>query len=83
MRKVIKEIQERNIRVEADKAWETSLMRMGLITVSTYFIVVLWLWMIKAPYPWLNAFIPAGAFVLSTLSLPFLKKLWIEKVYKK
>ena len=29
--------------------------------------------------PWLNAIIPSLGFLLSTLSLPFFKNIWIDK----
>ena len=37
----IRSIKERNARVEADKAWETSMTRKVLIAVLTYALVVL------------------------------------------
>jgi hypothetical protein len=81
--KALQQIRERNARVEADKAWETSLARRGIIAVFTYFVVVLFLFLIGAPRPWFNAFIPALAYLLSTMSLPFLKRLWVKKLYRK
>lgn len=74
-------IIERNKKVEADKAWETSFTRRLIIAVMTYLLIVLFLWIIKIPYPWLNALVPAIAFLLSTLTLPFFKKFWLK--YKK
>lgn len=79
----VRNIKERNRRVEADKAWETSVARRTLITVATYFIVVIFLFSIEAPRPWLNALVPTVGYVLSTLSLPFIKRYWIKKSYKK
>ena len=32
----------------------------------------------NVPKPWLNAIVPAMAFMLSTLTLPFFKRLWIK-----
>ena len=79
----LEEIKERNRRVEADKAWETSFARKGTIAFFTYLVVVLFLFLIGAPNPWFNAFIPALAYILSTLSLPFLKRYWLRHIYKK
>ena len=79
----IKTIQERNKRVEVDKAWETSFFRRIIITLMTYLVVVLFFWIIQVPYYWLNALVPTGGFVLSTLSLPFIKKWWIKNFYKR
>ena len=78
MKKEIKAIIERNKRVEKDKAWETSFTRRSIIAIMTYLIIVLFLWIIDIKYPWLNALVPTIAFVLSTLSLGFFKKIWLK-----
>ena len=83
MNSEIKSIIERNKRVEKDKAWEISFTRRAIIAVMTYLIIVLFLWMMKIPYPWLNALIPTIAFVLSTFSLTFFKKFWLKYIYRK
>lgn len=69
-------IQERNRRVEVDKAWETSWTRRIFITAATYVIAGIWLVLIDDSYPWLKAFVPSGGYVLSTLSLPIVKRWW-------
>lgn len=79
----LRRLRERNARVEADKAWETSAARRGIIFVSTYLVVVVFLLMIGANDAWTTALVPAGAYVLSTLTLPFAKGFWIEKIYGK
>jgi len=72
-------IMERNKRVEADKAWETSFVRRITITVLTYAIAVLFLWLIGNTGFWLNAAVPALGYLLSTLSLPWVKRWWIRQ----
>lgn len=74
----IQNIEERNKRVELDKAWEGSFVRIFSVSLMTYFIAVFALYVIHAPNAWLNAFIPVIGFILSTQSLPFIKKLWIK-----
>ncbi len=81
-KKVISKILERNSRVEADKAWETSKTRKLVIALITYIFAVIFLYYIGAKNPFLNAFIPVGGFLISTLTMSFLKKIWIKKVYK-
>ena len=71
-------IEERNKRVEADKAWETSYTRRGLLIAFTYLAIGLYLNAINIPSPWLNAIVPSVGFLLSTLTLPFFKKLWLR-----
>jgi len=39
--KEIRKIQERNKKVDSDKAWETSLSRKIIIAILTYFVIVL------------------------------------------
>ncbi len=76
--KSVAEILDRNHRVEADKAWETSKTRRGLIASATYIIAVFFMWRIGVPEPFLNALVPTGGYVLSTLSLTWVKKWWIN-----
>ena len=82
MKSALTSIQERNRRVEADKAWETSRTRRGIIAVLTYLIVVLFLFFIQVSHPWQNALVPTVGYVLSTLTLPVCKRWWMEKYRK-
>ena len=79
----IEDIQKRNARVEADKAWETSWTRKIIITGLTYIIVMTYLTGLGMERVYLHALVPAMGYFLSTLSLPYFKKFWIEKIYKK
>jgi hypothetical protein len=78
----IQQIEERNQRVEVDKAWETSWTRRVLLTLFTYFAIGVYMRAIDIPRPWLNAVVPAVAFMLSTLTMPLFKKLWLKNVEK-
>lgn len=75
----ISKIKKRNARVEADKAWETSYFRRAIIAIGTYIVILVFLIIIEAPNPYLAAAVPAIGFILSTLTLPFLKKWWLSK----
>jgi hypothetical protein len=79
----VRKIEERNSRVEADKAWETSYTRRMLLFLFTFIAIGFYLQAIAIPYPWLNAIVPAVAFMLSTLTLPFIKKVWLKHVHGK
>jgi len=72
-------LEQRNQRVETDKAWETSWTRRIAISVLTYVIVVLMLMLINADRPWLGALVPVCGFVLSTLSLPVARSVWEKR----
>lgn len=78
----IVKILERNQRVEADKAWETSWFRRLTITILTYIIALWWMWSIKVPDWYLAAFIPTGGYFLSTLTLPVIKRWWLKRYEK-
>ena len=81
--KEIQILKERNLRVESDKAWETSLFRLVSISVITYVIASLVMYFIGVRNFFLNAVIPVLGYVISAQSLPFVKKWWISKHYKK
>lgn len=74
----IKLIETRNDRVEADKAWETSLVRRCLLAAFTYLSIGLYLQAINIDRPWINAIVPAIGFMISTLTMPFFKRLWLK-----
>jgi hypothetical protein len=83
IKKEIELIKERNKRVEADKAWETSGTRVVSVLLMTYIITAVVFYMIRVNNFLLNAIIPTLGFYLSTLSLPFIKNWWIKKIFKK
>jgi peptidoglycan/LPS O-acetylase OafA/YrhL len=74
--KEIEAIRERNSRVEEDKAWEVSIARKAVIAVLTYAVTVIFCLSASIERPFITAIVPSLAFFLSTLSLPWLKKLW-------
>ena len=78
----IEQIKQRNARVEADKAWETSLFRKILIAVLTYIVIVLFFTFAGFSKPFFSAIAPTVGFILSTLSVPFFKKLWLRRKQK-
>ena len=78
----VQKIEERNKMVEADKDWETSWTRRILLAVFTYLAIGAYMRAIDISRPWLNAVVPAVAFMLSTLTMPFFKKLWVKRNQK-
>ena len=79
----IERIKARNKQVEGDKAWETSWSRKGLIVVFTYVVLVIFFHFAGLSKPFINSLVPAGAFILSTLTFSFFKKMWLQKFYLK
>lgn len=75
----LKAIEERNRRVEADKAWERSGFRIMLIAALTYGIAAVFLLSTNLPNPFLNALVPTIGYVLSMQSIPAIKKWWLQK----
>jgi hypothetical protein len=78
----LKLIQERNKRVELDKAWEVSKTRRGMIAGVTYTVAALFMYRIGVNEPLVNALVPTGGYLLSTLTLPFIKQWWILRYGK-
>ena len=80
LEKQLNEIKKRNQRVELDKKWETSYTRRIFIMLITYFVVVIYSIMIqKMNSIWLSSLVPVIGFLLSTLSLKMLRKIWEKK----
>jgi len=80
--KRVEKLEARNKYVERNKAWETSFTRRILIILFTYLAIALYLQFIVGINPWINAVVPSIGFLLSTLTLPFFKKLWGKYLYK-
>lgn len=76
----IANIQERNQRVEADKAWELSRTRVGFIAITTYILIVGTMILIKDDHPFLNATIATIGYLISSASYNLLKKRWLSKL---
>lgn len=72
----IAKLEARNVRVEADKAWETSWFRRLLIMTLTYVVVATYLHIVMRVNTWLNALVPVLGYLLSTLTASYAKKLW-------
>jgi sterol desaturase/sphingolipid hydroxylase (fatty acid hydroxylase superfamily) len=81
--KEIKELKNRNVRVEKDEAWEVSKTRKIVIAILTYLTIVLFFMAMNLPSPFVNAIVPTIGFLLSTLALPFIKNFWVKKVFEK
>lgn len=79
LKKEIDKIKQRNARVEADKAWETSYARRIMIGVLTYIVVLLFFLVANLPNPFVNSLVPTIGFLISTLTIDLAKKEWIKK----
>ncbi|GHU07272.1 hypothetical protein FACS189431_1540 [Alphaproteobacteria bacterium] len=76
----IAEIRERNVRVELDKKWETSLTRKVSICTLTYIVVLIFLILVQQNGNiFLTALVPVIGFFLSTLSLIPIRKVWEKR----
>lgn len=75
-------IKARNKRVETEKAWETSWSRRIMIALMTYLVISIFFFFAGNTEPLEDAIVPSIAFVLSTLSGPFIKKLWLKHIHK-
>ena len=76
----IAKIEKRNKRVETDKAWETSWTRRICIMVLTYLVVVAYSYIIREyDNILLSSLVPVLGFLLSTLSVKAVRRLWEKK----
>ena len=76
----IAKIEKRNKRVETDKAWETSWTRRICIMILTYLVVVAYSYIIReCDNILLSSLVPVLGFLLSTLSVKAVRRLWEEK----
>jgi hypothetical protein len=81
LQKRLDTIEARNKRVESNKAWETSWTRRVAVAITTYVVIGIYFSYLQAPFPWINAIVPTLGFLLSTLSLSLVRRLW-EKFSK-
>lgn len=77
----IEQIKSRNRTVETDKAWETSKTRRIVIATVTYIIAAYYMRVLGITEYYLHALVPTGGYLLSTLSLPIIKKWWTKTLY--
>jgi hypothetical protein len=77
----IKQIEERNKRVELDKKWETSYTRKICIMILTYIVVIIYSYLVRNyDNILLSSLVPVIGFGLSTLSLKIIRKIWETKI---
>jgi len=77
----VKNIEERNKRVELDKKWETSWTRKICIMILTYIVVIIYSYVVKNYNNiLLSSLVPVIGFTLSTVSLKLIRKMWEDKI---
>lgn len=79
----LKAIADRNMRVESDKAWETSVFRRLCLCIVIYSTAVITLYLAGDVHNFTNAIVPPVAYYLSTLTLPTVKDWWIRNRFHK
>jgi hypothetical protein len=72
-------IEQRNLRVEADKAWETSACRKLSIATVTYVVACAVLFLISTPNWAASALMPTLGYLLSTITLGKIRLWWVKK----
>lgn len=82
LQKEIKQIKQRNKKVESDKAWEISGTRRILILLLVYILVVVLCYITDLANPFINAAVASLGFFLSTLIVPMVKRWWLKYFYK-
>ena len=82
LEKSIKKIEKRNKKVEADKSWETSTFRKVSVAIITYIFMIIVMYLLWMENVFINALIPTFGYILSTLWINILKKIYIKKCIK-
>ncbi len=72
----VKDIEERNCRVETDKAWETSIARRAAVAVLIFCTAWSWLLLQGSDTALRDALFPALGYLLSTTALSALRVQW-------
>ena len=75
----IEDLKIRNVRVEAEKSWEISWQRRLSIIVITYLVMLILLWSLGNPSPFLSVIIPTLGYILSILSMEWMERLFLKK----
>ena len=70
----IAKLELRNKMVESNKRWETSFIRRISIATLTYFVILAYHVIIGAKNMWIISAVPVLGFVISTLSLQYIRK---------
>lgn len=71
-------IENRNKKVEFDKAWEVSWTRRIFIMVIIYVTIGFYLHFVVHISPWINGLVPVIGYIISTITIERLKKWWIK-----
>lgn len=79
LKQEIENLKSRNKKVEAEKAWETSIYRKISIVIITYIFMVIVMYFLELWKPFVSAIIPTLWYFLSTLSLWIIKKIYLKK----
>lgn len=79
----INKIKERNKRVETEKSWETSWTRRLMLASLTYIVISVLFISMGIVSPLKNAVVPSIAFIVSNLSMPFIKKFWLRYIHQR
>lgn len=78
----VAKLEARNRRVEADKAWETSWTRRLALMLLIYMTVIFYLHFVVHIDPWINGLVPVIGYFISTLTVSFVKKRFVDKLRK-
>jgi len=79
----VEALEQRNQRVETEKAWETSTARRVLLAAVTFVALAAYFWAIGVERPLINAVVPTAGFMLSTLTMPIARRAWLARREKR
>ena len=76
LKREVKDLHDRNARVDLNKKWETSITRLVAVAIITYVTMILVFIALGSGRPTVEALVPTAGFILSTQSLTVVRALW-------
>jgi hypothetical protein len=74
----IGKIHARNVAVAKEKTWERSWQRTLLLVAGTYSVSSVLLYLLGTPKFLTNALVPTTGFYISTITLPVIRRRWMQ-----
>jgi len=68
--------------IALQKKWDQSRIRITLNASGVYLVTVIFMHVLAIENPAVSALIPVFGYVITTISLPLVKKLWIKSYLK-
>ena len=79
LKEEVQKLKARNARVEAEKAWEVSSVRIATIAILIYIVSCVVFYLLGTRNFFLGALVPPVGYIFSMQSVPFMKQWWMKR----